>query len=107
MFIMNRLYIDLIYFSLIFSVLFCIFCSLVDKLISFWVFLELCGLSIIPRFFCIKNKRIRGFYSSLLTYLVISGLSSVFIVSGILFIDLYIFIFFGFIMKFGMFPFIL
>lgn len=101
----NRLHIDLVFFSFFFSIIFCTFCALIDKLIRFWVFLELCGLSIIPRFFCIKDRKVSGFYSSLLTYLVISGLSSVFIVAGILFIDLYIFIFFGFVLKFGLFPF--
>lgn len=105
MFMLHRLYIDLIFFSFFFSVLFCIFCCFVDKLVRFWVFLELCGLSIIPRFFCINERKINGFYNSLLTYLVVSGLSSVFIVSGILFIDLFIFILFGFILKFGLFPF--
>lgn len=105
MFVTSRLHVDLIFFSFFFSILFCIFCRLVDNLIRFWVFLELGGLSIIPRFFCISNSKISGFYSSLLTYLVVSRLSSVFIVSGILFFSLYIFIFLGFMLKFGLFPF--
>ncbi|VDN99055.1 unnamed protein product [Rodentolepis nana] len=65
----------------------------------------LCGLSIIPRYFCVSDSNVSGFYKSLLTYLVISGLSSVFIVTGILLVDLYYFVFFGFVMKFGLFPF--
>ncbi|VDO02744.1 unnamed protein product, partial [Rodentolepis nana] len=87
----------MIFFSFFFSVLFCIFCRIVDRL--------LCGLSIIPRYFCVSDSNVSGFYKSLLTYLVISGLSSVFIVTGILLVDLYYFVFFGFVMKFGLFPF--
>lgn len=101
----RRLYIDLVFFSFFFSVLFCIFCRIVDNLIRFWVFLELCGLSIIPSYFCVSDSNISGFYRSLLTYLIISGLSSVFIVSGVLLSDLYYFIILGFILKFGLFPF--
>nr|BAV82512.1 NADH dehydrogenase subunit 2 [Hymenolepis microstoma]BBB87190.1 NADH dehydrogenase subunit 2 [Hymenolepis microstoma] len=105
MFVSRRLHADLIFFSFFFSILFCIFCSLVDNLVSFWVFLELCSLSIIPSFFCVGDSNVGGFYNSLLTYIVVSGLSSVFVVVGILFIDLYSFILFGFILKFGLFPF--
>lgn len=101
----RRLYSDLIVFSLFFSIIFCFFCSVVDTIIRFWVFLELCGLSIIPSFFYSGGKRIYGFYSSLLTYVIMSGLSSVLLVRGILFSRLYYFIFFGFLLKFGLFPF--
>ena len=101
----RRFYSDLILFSLFFSILFCFFCCIVDSLVSFWVFLELCGLSIIPSFFCTRGSSIYGFYRSLLTYVIMSGLSSVFLVTGILFFDLYYFIFFGFLIKFGLFPF--
>nr|UFQ88872.1 NADH dehydrogenase subunit 2 [Rhinebothrium sp. MZUSP 8022]UFQ88884.1 NADH dehydrogenase subunit 2 [Rhinebothrium sp. MZUSP 8023] len=100
-----RFHADLIFFSFFFSLLFCLFCSLVDNLLSFWVFLELCGLSIIPSFFCSGNVSLHGFYSSLLSYIVMSSLSSILIVSGILFFDLYAFILFGFLVKFGLFPF--
>lgn len=101
----RRFYLDLVFFSFFFSVLFCFFCSIVDKLVSFWVFLELCGLSIIPSFFYSRGRRIYGFYSSLLTYVIMSGVSSVLLVSGVLFSRLYYFIFFGFLIKFGLFPF--
>ena len=101
----NRFYSDLVFFSLFFSVLFCFLCSLVDNLIGFWVFLELAGLSIIPCFFYKGGSRIYGFYRSLLTYVIMSGLSSVMLVSGIVFFNLYIFVFFGFLIKFGLFPF--
>ena len=69
------------------------------------MFLELCGLSLIPSFFCFNEAGIYGFYNSLLSYVVMSGLSSVLLVVGILFCDLYYFIFFGFVVKFGLFPF--
>lgn len=105
MLLSSRIHTDLVFFSLIFSVFFCFLCSIVDTVIGFWVFLELCGLSIIPCFFYSRGRRIYGFYSSLLTYVIMSGLSSVLLVSGILFSDLYYFIFFGFLLKFGLFPF--
>lgn len=101
----SRMYSDLVFFSLTFSVVFCFFCSVVDRVIRFWVFLELCGLSIIPCFFYSSGRGVYGFYSSLLTYVIMSGLSSVLLVAGILFFDLYYFIFFGFLVKFGLFPF--
>lgn len=100
-----RRHVDVILFSSIFSIIFCIFCALSDKLLGFWVFLELCGLSIIPRFFYSRGSRIYGFYRSLLTYIIMSGLSSVLLVSGILFMELYYFVFFGFVLKLGLFPF--
>nr|UFQ89052.1 NADH dehydrogenase subunit 2 [Serendip sp. MZUSP 7987] len=102
---MRRLHIDVVLFSFFFSVLFCIFCALVDNLLSFWVFLELCGMSIIPSFFYCSNSSLQGFYSSLLSYVVMSGLSSVLLVTGIVINGLYFFILLGFIVKFGLFPF--
>lgn len=103
--ISRRFYSDLVLFSLFFSVFFCICCALVDSLIRFWVFLELCGLSIIPCFFCWQWSSVRGFYNSLLTYIIMSGLSSVLLVRGVLFSGLYYFVFGGFVLKFGLFPF--
>nr|UFQ88368.1 NADH dehydrogenase subunit 2 [Caulobothrium sp. LRP 10376] len=101
----RRFHIDVVVFSFFFSVLFCCACALVDNLLSFWVFLELCGMSLIPAFFYSSNSSLQGFYSSLLSYVVMSGLSSVFLVSGIIISDLYFFIVLGFIIKFGLFPF--
>lgn len=100
-----RFYYDVVFFSFFFSIVFSVFCRLVDNLLGFWVFLELCGLSLIPSFFCFNEAGIYGFYNSLLSYVVMSGLSSVLLVVGILFCDLYYFIFFGFVVKFGLFPF--
>nr|UFQ88836.1 NADH dehydrogenase subunit 2 [Rhinebothroides sp. MZUSP 8019] len=100
-----RFYTDLLFFSFFFSVLFCICCALVDNLLSFWVFLELSGMSLIPAFFYVNEGSLYGFYSSLLSYIVMSSISSVLLVSGILFVDLYIFILLGFMVKFGLFPF--
>nr|UFQ89064.1 NADH dehydrogenase subunit 2 [Rhodobothrium cf. paucitesticulare DJM-2021] len=102
---MRRVHIDLVFFSFFFSVLFCVFCALVDNILSFWVFLELCGMSLIPSFFYVSNSSLQGFYSSLLSYIVMSGLSSVLLVSGIIMSDLYLLIVVGFMVKFGLFPF--
>nr|UFQ88344.1 NADH dehydrogenase subunit 2 [Rhinebothrium sp. LRP 10392] len=100
-----RLHLDLVFFSFFFSVLFCVFCVLADNLLSFWVFLELSGLSLIPSFFYSSNSGLQGFYSSLLSYIVMSGLSSVLLISGIIFSGLYYFVLVGFLVKFGLFPF--
>nr|YP_009180045.1 NADH dehydrogenase subunit 2 [Anoplocephala perfoliata]AKU46908.1 NADH dehydrogenase subunit 2 [Anoplocephala perfoliata] len=102
---LHRFYSDLVFFSFFFSILFCFLCSLVDSLLGFWVFLELGGLSIIPCFFYGESVGFHGFYNSLLTYIIMSGISSVLLVSGILFLGLYLFVYFGFLVKFGLFPF--
>nr|AEY84611.1 NADH dehydrogenase subunit 2 [Nippotaenia chaenogobii] len=102
---MLRLHIDVVFFSFFFSILFCFTCIFMDNLLSFWIFLELCGMSIIPSFFYSSGSGLSGFYNSLLTYIIMSGLSSIIIVSGIVFSSLYIFIFVGFALKFGLFPF--
>nr|QBZ73930.1 NADH dehydrogenase subunit 2 [Versteria mustelae] len=96
---------DVFIFSFIFSVLFCILCCVVDSLLGFWVFLELSSLSIIPSIFFMGDLNFSNLYSSIMSYIVMSGLSSVMFVSGLLISNLYYFIFFGFIIKFGLFPF--
>lgn len=100
-----RYYKDIIVFSFLFSIFFCTMSGLADNLVKFWMFLELGSLSLIPRFFLIKDSRVYGFYRSLLSYIIMSGLSSVFLVSGLIFDSLYYFIFVGFIVKLGLFPF--
>nr|UFQ89100.1 NADH dehydrogenase subunit 2 [Dollfusiella sp. MZUSP 7992] len=102
---LNRFHVDIISFSLVFSLLFCFGCSLVDNFLTFWVFMELCGMSIIPCFFYNSLSGVQGFYSSLLTYIVMSGLSSVLLVTGIIISNLYFFILLGFLVKIGLFPF--
>nr|YP_007890999.1 NADH dehydrogenase subunit 2 [Hydatigera krepkogorski]BAN15683.1 NADH dehydrogenase subunit 2 [Hydatigera krepkogorski] len=96
-----------IFFCLFFACFFCLLCCVVDNLIGFWIFLELCGLSIVPSFFYNNNVSLYNFYSCVLSYIVISGLSSVFIVLGLMFLELYYFVYFGFAFKFGLFPFFL
>nr|YP_008082876.1 NADH dehydrogenase subunit 2 [Taenia serialis]BAN21738.1 NADH dehydrogenase subunit 2 [Taenia serialis] len=98
-------YFDVVVFSLIFSIFFCFFCCVVDSLLGFWVFLELCGLSIIPSLFFNVSSMSYSFYNSILYYVIMSGLSSVLLVSGLLVVSLYYFVYFGFVVKFGLFPF--
>nr|QXU59578.1 NADH dehydrogenase subunit 2 [Haplobothrium globuliforme] len=102
----TRCHADLVVFSVFFSVFFCGMCCVVSSLLGFWIFLELCGLSLIPSFFCHCDVTPTNFYSGLLCFIVVSGVSSVFLVSGILINDLYFFILLGFLLKFGLFPFI-
>lgn len=92
-------------FSLVFSVLFCMLCCVVDSLLGFWVFLELGSLSIVPSILLMGDFRFSNMYSSMMSYIVMSGLSSVLFVSGLLINGLYYFIFLGFSIKFGLFPF--
>nr|YP_007890975.1 NADH dehydrogenase subunit 2 [Taenia laticollis]BAN15635.1 NADH dehydrogenase subunit 2 [Taenia laticollis] len=103
MFVLNyRL--DVAAFSVLISLFFCLLCCVVDNLLGFWVFLELGSLSAIPALlynFNLNNK----FYCCILCYIIVSGLSSVVLVSGLLINNLYYFVFFGFVIKFGMFPF--
>lgn len=101
----GRVHLDLLIFSIIFSIIFCLCCVVVDKLLGFWVFLELAGLSIVPSFFYGVDSRFGTFYNSLLTYIVMSSLASVLIFTGLIFIKLYFFVFLGFVIKFGLFPF--
>nr|YP_010286153.1 NADH dehydrogenase subunit 2 [Hydatigera sp. XHPW10]UKS07991.1 NADH dehydrogenase subunit 2 [Hydatigera sp. XHPW10] len=95
------------FFSFFFCCLFCLLCCIVDNLIGFWVFLELCGLSIVPSFFFNPKVNMYNFYGCVLYYIIVSGLSSVFIVLGLMFLSLYHFVYFGFALKFGLFPFLL
>nr|UFQ88380.1 NADH dehydrogenase subunit 2 [Rhinebothrium taeniuri] len=101
----SRFHVDLVFFSFFFSMLFCVCCSLVDSLLSFWVFLELCGMSLIPSFFYVSSSSLQGFYSSLLSYVVMSGVSSVLLVTGLVVSGLYYVVLTGFMVKFGLFPF--
>lgn len=102
---MARLYVDVAFFSFFFSVLFCVACGLVDKFLRFWIFLELLGMSIIPGFFYNRGERVEGFYGSLFTYIVMSGISSFLLISGIILTSFYRLIILGFFIKFGLFPF--
>ena len=45
------------------------------------------------------------FYSSLMVYIIMAGVSSAFLLGGLLFSELYFFILVGFIIKLGLFPF--
>lgn len=102
-----RVHWDLILFSVILSIIFCVGCALADSLLGFWVFLELAGLSIIPCFFYAREFDKLKFYGALLVYVVMSGISSVFLMSGILFFSLYYLILVGFLIKLGLFPFMI
>nr|NP_066234.2 NADH dehydrogenase subunit 2 [Taenia crassiceps]AAG13174.2 NADH dehydrogenase subunit 2 [Taenia crassiceps] len=96
---------NVVIFSLIFSIFFSFMCCLVDSLLGFWVFLELGSLSLIPSFFFNLSYSYYNFYNSILCYVVMSGLSSVFLVLELWLSGLYYFVFLGFSIKFGLFPF--
>nr|BAV82532.1 NADH dehydrogenase subunit 2 [Mesocestoides corti] len=101
----RRVFFDVFFFSFFFSVFFCFCCGIVDNLFSFWVFLELGGLALVPSFFYNVGGSFHSFYGGLFTYVVVSGFSSVLLVTGFLFVELYYFVLLGFIVKFGLFPF--
>nr|QNJ34128.1 NADH dehydrogenase subunit 2 [Dipylidium caninum] len=102
---MIRVHSDIIFFSFFFGCMFCVFCCFVDNLVGFWVFLELCSLSIIPSFFCYVDFNVYSFYNSILIYIVVSSLSSVLFFVGFLWFDVYYFIYWAFALKLGLFPF--
>nr|YP_010514538.1 NADH dehydrogenase subunit 2 [Diplodiscus mehrai]UXL86269.1 NADH dehydrogenase subunit 2 [Diplodiscus mehrai] len=79
---------------------FCLFFS--SNLSFFWLFLELGTLCLIPCFF--MGGGLQGL-SSLFSYLVVSSVSSSFIVCGVLFQGLFVFMLVGLLIKFGIFPF--
>lgn len=90
------------FFRVFCVILFSFFLFLRDNLLMFWLFLELGALSLIPSFFLyIKTKAL----SRLFSYIVVSGISSSLIISGILFEGYSILLMLGFLMKFGVFPF--
>lgn len=95
------------YLSLFFSVVRVFFFSVLlyfcDSLIFAWLCLELSTLSLVPCFFF---RRISVDIVSLFKYLVVSGVSSCFIVSGSIFPDLSMFFMLGLVIKFGLFPFL-
>nr|AYH51418.1 NADH dehydrogenase subunit 2 [Tylodelphys immer] len=92
--------------SVLFSLSGVIFFSLCllfsGDLVFFWLFLELMGLSLIPSFFYIYSGV--SFYT-LFIYIVVSSLSSSFMLIGIINEDLILFFVLGFLVKFGVFPF--
>lgn len=73
-----------------------------DKLLMFWLFLELASLRLIPFFFLDSE---RGVLVSLFSYVVVSGVSSSLVVSGLMFDDLLTLLVIGLLLKFGLFPF--
>lgn len=82
--------------------LFCLCLFLSDNLLMVWLFLELATLSLVPTFFL---RREDCCLDSLFSYLVISRISSSFIVCGLLFEGVLGFMLLGFVIKFGLFPF--
>nr|WCL38746.1 NADH dehydrogenase subunit 2 [Caryophyllaeus brachycollis] len=94
-------------FSVISSALFIFFSSCVDGLLGFWVFLELAGLAAVPAFFMTMTEGVAPAYGGLFHYVVMSALSSVCFVSGFIFDSLFYFIVYGFLIKLGVFPFML
>lgn len=82
--------------------IFSLFLFFSDRLILSWLCLELGTLCLVPAFFCVGG----GYsMSALFSYLVVSGVSSGFIVLGLIFPDLMVFLLVGFFIKFGVFPF--
>nr|YP_009445126.1 NADH dehydrogenase subunit 2 [Trichobilharzia szidati]ATV95730.1 NADH dehydrogenase subunit 2 [Trichobilharzia szidati] len=82
---------------LFFSSLFMLFSG---DLVVYWMLLEISTLCLVPLFFC------GGSVSGLLSYLVVSSLSSVLIMVGLVFPDVYLLFVFGLCIKFGLFPFV-
>nr|YP_010704912.1 NADH dehydrogenase subunit 2 [Plagiorchis multiglandularis]WCQ78409.1 NADH dehydrogenase subunit 2 [Plagiorchis multiglandularis] len=73
------------------------------NLFVFWLFLELCVLFLVPMFF-LKSELLN--LCGLFNYLIVSSVSSSFLIAGILFESFLWFIVLGLLIKFGIFPFI-
>lgn len=84
---------------LVFSVL--LFSS--RNLFIAWLFLELCVLFLVPMFF-LKSESLN--LCGLFKYLIVSSVSSSFLISGILFESFLFFVVLGLLIKFGVFPFL-
>lgn len=82
------------------GVFFRVFLFFRKTLLYFWLFLELAGLMLVPCFFLGAVG-----LSRLLTYVVMSGLASSFIVFGVLIEGLFFLVLLGFLIKLGVFPF--
>lgn len=68
-----------------------------------WFFLELSSICLVPLFFCVGvSVNLVG----LLYYLIVSGISSCLILFSILFSACPLFFVLGFLVKFGIFPFV-
>nr|QDA21733.1 NADH dehydrogenase subunit 2 [Amphimerus sp. JM-2019] len=93
----------------VFLSIFSVMCMLVfstvmfsgGNLLMFWLFLELSTLSLIPSFFLYLDS---GVLPSLFSYIMVSGVSSSLIVSGVLFENFLILSVMGLLLKFGLFP---
>nr|QJD07230.1 NADH dehydrogenase subunit 2 [Capsaloides cristatus] len=90
--------------SCFFSILFSLLVLSSASTLNMWLYIELSVLSVIPCFF--GNYSFSNYYKGLLYYLLLSGISSGFIFSGLILInqgaDLVIFV--GFLVKFCLFP---
>lgn len=74
-----------------------------SNLFVVWLFLELCVLFLVPMFF-LKSEFLK--LCGLFKYLIVSSISSSFLIAGILFEPFLWFIVLGLLIKFGIFPFI-
>nr|YP_008994159.1 NADH dehydrogenase subunit 2 [Metagonimus yokogawai]AGN12761.1 NADH dehydrogenase subunit 2 [Metagonimus yokogawai] len=72
------------------------------NLMMFWLFLELGSLSLVPCFFYRHSKMTMG---GLFTYIIVSGVASALIISGLLFEGSMLFSYMGMMVKFALFPF--
>lgn len=73
-----------------------------DGLSLFWLFLELCTLSMIPAFFLSRDH---GCLVGLFKYIVVSRITSSLILCGVLCEGLLFMLVVGLLVKFGIFPF--
>nr|YP_009646081.1 NADH dehydrogenase subunit 2 [Plagiorchis maculosus]QBX99308.1 NADH dehydrogenase subunit 2 [Plagiorchis maculosus] len=91
------------FFSLLGLTVFSVLLFSASNLFVFWLFLELCVLFLVPLFF-LKSEYLN--LCGLFNYLVVSSVSSSFLIAGILFEPFLFFIVLGLLIKFGVFPFL-
>lgn len=83
-------------------VLFSVLMFMSERVSFFWLFLELCTLSLVPSFFLDREgKKLLGLFN----YIIVSGVTSSLILCGVLCEGLLYMLVVGLLVKFGLFPF--
>nr|QDO72058.1 NADH dehydrogenase subunit 2 [Schistosoma haematobium]QDO72099.1 NADH dehydrogenase subunit 2 [Schistosoma haematobium] len=93
-----------VYVSILLIVLLSLLTLVSGDILMFWLFLELCSLSMVP---CLLQCSKVNVGDSLLSYIFAISISSSLMLVGLLYCDFFFFFLVGFMVKFGVFPFII
>nr|BAV82954.1 NADH dehydrogenase subunit 2 [Schistosoma margrebowiei] len=93
-----------VYISITLITLLSLLTLISGDILMFWLFLELSSLSMVP---CLLYCSSISLSESLINYIFAISVSSSMMLVGLVYSDFFLFFFFGFIIKFGVFPFVL